>query len=276
VAPLLETKSLSRRFGGLVAVDAIDMQVAPGDIHGLIGPNGAGKTTLLNLVSGHLASTSGSIAFDGADLTRLPAERRAAAGVRRTFQNLKLFKEMSALDNVKVGLHAQTHCEMFHALLRTPFQKREEAGIDARAREALGLVGLLAVADRTAGGLPYGHQRLLEIARAVVAKPRLLLLDEPAAGLNSVESRRLAGLIKSIRATGITIVLVEHHMDVVMSTCDRITVLNYGRKLADGTPGEIRKHPEVIKAYLGKGSREGSRQQRAAGAKPGEVLRAAS
>jgi branched-chain amino acid transport system ATP-binding protein len=272
MAPLLETKSLSRRFGGLVAVDAVDMQIGPGDIHGLIGPNGAGKTTLLNLVSGHLASSSGAIAFGGKDLTRLPAERRAAAGIRRTFQNLKLFREMTALENVKVGLHAETRSEVLHALLRTPFQKREESAIDARARAALDLVGLLPLADQVAGGLPYGHQRLLEIARAVVAKPKLLLLDEPAAGLNSVESRRLVGLIKMIRDTGITILLVEHHMDVVMPTCDRITVLNYGRRLAAGSPADIRKHPEVIKAYLGKGSR----QQHAAGLKPGKMLRAAS
>jgi branched-chain amino acid transport system ATP-binding protein len=272
MAPLLETKSLSRRFGGLIAVDSVDMQIATSDIHGLIGPNGAGKTTLLNLVSGHLASTAGMIAFGAKDFTRLPTERRAAAGIRRTFQNLKLFREMTALENVKVGLHTESRSEVLHALLRTPFQRREESAIDVRAREALDLVGLLPIADQSAGSLPYGHQRLLEIARAVVAKPKLLLLDEPAAGLNSVESRGLVGLIKMIRDTGITILLVEHHMNVVMPTCDHITVLNYGRKLADGTPGEIRKHPEVIKAYLGKGSR----QQRAAGLKPAEALLAAS
>jgi branched-chain amino acid transport system ATP-binding protein len=271
MASLLETNSLSRRFGGLVAVDSIDLRIAAGDIHGLIGPNGAGKTTLLNLVSGHLASTAGTIAFDAKPITRLPAERRAAAGLRRTFQNLKLFREMTALENVKIGLHAETRSEVFRALLRTPFQKREESEIDARARAALDLVGLLPAAEQIAGSLPYGHQRLLEIARAVVAKPKLLLLDEPAAGLAGAESRRLVGLIKMIRDMGITILLVEHHMDVVMPTCDRITVLNYGRRLADGTPGEIRKHPEVIKAYLGKSSR----QRRATEPKPAEALRAA-
>jgi branched-chain amino acid transport system ATP-binding protein len=272
MAALLETKSLSRRFGGLVAVDSIDMRIVAGDIHGLIGPNGAGKTTLLNLVSGHLASTSGTIAFDRKDITRLPAERRAAAGLRRTFQNLKLFREMTTLENVKIGLHAETRSEVFHALLRTRFQRREESEIEARARAALDLVGLLSAADQAASSLPYGYQRLLEIARAVVAKPKLLLLDEPAAGLNGSESRRLGGLIKMIRDTGITILLVEHHMDLVMPICDRITVLNYGSRLADGTPSEIRKHPEVIKAYLGKSSR----QQRVGGQKPAEALRAAS
>jgi branched-chain amino acid transport system ATP-binding protein len=272
MASLLETRLLSRRFGGLVAVDAVDMQIATNDIHGLIGPNGAGKTTFLNLVSGHLASTAGAIMFGTESFTRLPAERRAAAGIRRTFQNLKLFRQMSALENVKVGLHTESRSELIHALLRTPFQKREESAIDARAREALDLVGLLPLADQPAGSLPYGHQRLLEIARGVVAKPKLLLLDEPAAGLNSAESRRLVDLVKRIRDSGITILLVEHHMNVVMPTCDRITVLNYGRKLADGTPAEIRSHPEVIKAYLGKGSR----QQRAAGRKPEEALLAAS
>jgi branched-chain amino acid transport system ATP-binding protein len=254
MAGLLAITSLTRRFGGLVAVDAVDLAIEPGSVHGLIGPNGAGKTTVLNLVSGHLAATSGAIAFDDKDIIRLAPERRAALGIRRTFQNLKLFREMSAVENVMVGLHAQTRSEVFHSLLRTPFQKTEEATILRRAREALDFVGLLAFADQPAGSLPYGHQRLLEIARAFVATPTLLLLDEPAAGLNGAESKRLVELIRRIRTTGITIMLVEHHMDVVMPTCDHITVLNYGRRLADGTPAEIRLHPEVIKAYLGKGS----------------------
>jgi branched-chain amino acid transport system ATP-binding protein len=194
--------------------------------------------------------------FDSKNIARLPPERRAAAGIRRTFQNLKLFRDMSALENVMVGLHAQTRSEVLRSLVRTPFQKAEEATIRQRAREALDFVGLAASAEQPAGSLPYGHQRLLEIARAFVARPRLLLLDEPAAGLGGGESRRLINLIRSIRAAGVTILLVEHHMDVVMPTCDRITVLNYGRRLADGTPAEIRRHPDVIKAYLGKGTAE--------------------
>jgi ABC-type branched-subunit amino acid transport system ATPase component len=271
MAPLLETAALSRRFGGLVAIDGVDLAIAAGAVHGLIGPNGAGKTTLLNLVSGHLAPSSGTITFEGRDITRPAPERRAAAGVRRTFQNLKLFREMTALANVMVGLHTQTRADIFHALARTPFQRREEAAIAARAREALDFVGLAAIADQPAGSLPYGHQRLLEIARAFVAKPKLLLLDEPAAGLNGAESRRLVDLIHSISATGITIMLVEHHMDVVMPTCDRITVLDYGRKLAEGTPAEIKRHPEVVKAYLGKALGE----RRARPSQVREVARAA-
>jgi ABC-type branched-subunit amino acid transport system ATPase component len=273
VLPFLQTAALSRRFGGLVAIDQVDLTIASGTVHGLIGPNGAGKTTLLNLVSGHLASSSGTVAFEGRDITRAPAERRAALGVRRTFQNLRLFREMTALENVMVGCHTQTRAEIFHALLRTGFQRREEASIAARAREALDFIGLPGIADQPAGSLPYGHQRLLEVARAVVAKPKLLLLDEPAAGLNGTESRRLVDLIRGIKATGITIMLVEHHMDVVMPTCDRITVLNYGRKLADGTPAEIKHHPEVVKAYLGKGSDQ-RRARRSDGI--GEGVRAAS
>jgi branched-chain amino acid transport system ATP-binding protein len=180
---------------------------------------------------------------------------------------------MTALENVMVGCHTQTRADILHALLRTGFQKREEAAITAKSRAALDFVGLLGIADQPAGSLPYGHQRLLEIARAFVATPKLLLLDEPAAGLNGTESRRLVDLIRAIKATGITIMLVEHHMDVVMPTCDRITVLNYGRKLADGTPADIKRHPEVVKAYLGKdfGRRRAKRSDGI-----GEVARAAS
>jgi len=251
---LLETKGLNRRFGGLVAVDGIDLTVAPGAVHGLIGPNGAGKTTLLNMLSGHLAPSGGTIAFAGRDITRLRPDLRAVAGIRRTFQNLKLFKEMTVLENVMIGLHCKTRAEMIHALLRTRFQRAEEASILERAHAALDFVGLADLADKLSGSLPYGHQRLLEIARAIVAEPRLLLLDEPAAGLNGPESKRLVSLIRRIQASGITIVLVEHHMDVVMPTCSAITVLNYGRLLANGAPAQIRRDPEVIRAYLGKGS----------------------
>jgi ABC-type branched-subunit amino acid transport system ATPase component len=250
--PLLELHALSRRFGGLVAVDAVDIAITPGEVHGLIGPNGAGKTTVLNLVSGHLRASSGRIGFETADVTRLTPDRRARRGIRRTFQNLKLFREMTALENVKVGLHTETRAEIFHSLLRTGRQQAEEQEIESRAREALDFVGLLSTAEVPGGSLPYGHQRLLEIARAIVSRPKLLLLDEPAAGLNGAEAGKLVDLIRRIRATGVTVMLVEHHMDVVMPTCDRITVLNYGRKLAEGTPAEIRRHPEVITAYLGK------------------------
>jgi branched-chain amino acid transport system ATP-binding protein len=257
---LLTVEGLSRHFGGLVAVNAVDMEIAAGSVHGVIGPNGAGKTTLLNLVSGHLPSTAGRIRFGGDDITRWATEKRARAGIRRTFQNLKLFREMTVLENVMVGMHGQTHCELWHALLRTPTQKDEERAIEQQAREALEFVGLSPMADLVAGTLSHGVQRMVEIARAIVAKPTLLLLDEPAAGLNRVESRRLVELIRAIRASGVTIMLIEHHMDVVMPTCDRITVLNYGKRLTDGTPADIRQHPEVIKAYLGGGSKLAARR----------------
>ncbi len=252
---LLQANGVTRRFGGLTAVGDVNLDVEAGTVHGLIGPNGAGKTTLLNMLSGHLVPTSGSLRLDGRDITRMRPAGRAAAGIRRTFQNLKLFREMTALENVMVGCHTRSGAEIVQALLRTRAQRREEAGIDAAARAALAFVGLPDAADQLAGSLPYGHQRLLEIARAVVAEPRLLLLDEPAAGLNAAESRRLVGLIRAIRGRGITVVLVEHHMDVVMPTCDAITVLHHGRRLAQGTPSFIRSHPEVVQAYLGASAR---------------------
>ena len=251
---LLRLDKLTRRFGGLVAVNAVDLAVAAGTVHGLIGPNGAGKTTLFNLVSGHLRPNGGTITFGGADATRWAPERRAVAGVRRTFQNLRLFREMTALGNVAVGLHAETRCEVLDALLRPPRQRREEAMVAERAREALDFVGLLPMAGLVAGSLPYGHQRLLEIARAIAGRPKLLLLDEPAAGLNNNEAGRLVELIGRIKATGTAVLLVEHHMQVVMRTCGAITVLNHGSRLAEGSPADIRAHPEVIAAYLGKGS----------------------
>jgi branched-chain amino acid transport system ATP-binding protein len=251
VTALLRTDQLTCRFDGLVAVGGVALSVKAGDVHGLIGPNGAGKTTLLNLISGHIRQTSGSIFFNEANIDGMPPERRAALGIRRTFQNLRLFREMTALENVMVGLHADTRSEVFHSLVRTSRQKLEERSIDERARKALHFVGLADSAETVAESLPYGHQRLLEIARAFVAKPKLILLDEPAAGLNGAEAGRLVGLIRRIQAAGITVVLVEHHVEVVMRACDHITVLNYGKQLADGSPAHIREHSGVIEAYLG-------------------------
>jgi branched-chain amino acid transport system ATP-binding protein len=253
MTPVLELQNVTKRFGGLIAVNAVNISVQGGEIRGVIGPNGAGKTTLLNLIGGQLSSSSGKIVFNGAEVCRLRPDKRARQGICRTYQNLKLFREMTVLQNVMVGLHATTHAEVIAALLRTSGQRREETQIVDASRRALSLVGLEKYESQVAASLAYGHRRLLEIARAIVSSPKLLLLDEPAAGLNMNEAANLVRLIERIGAEGITVVLVEHHIDVVMTVCQKITVLNYGRLLAEGSPEEIRKHPEVIEAYLGRG-----------------------
>lgn len=250
---VLELRSVTKRFGGLLAVNAVNISVQAGEIRGVIGPNGAGKTTLLNLIGGQLSSSNGKIVFNGTEVCRLRPDQRARQGICRTYQNLKLFREMTVLQNVMVGLHATTHAEVMTALLRTGGQRREETQIADASCRALSIVGLDKYESHVAASLAYGHRRLLEIARAIVSSPKLLLLDEPAAGLNMNEAANLVRLIERISAERITVVLVEHHMDVVMTVCRRITVLNYGRLLAEGSPEEIRKHPEVIEAYLGRG-----------------------
>ncbi len=251
MSALLHVEGLTRRFGGVVAVDDLSFEVASGEIVGLIGPNGAGKTTVINLLSGLLPPTSGAITFGGARLDRLPPHRIAAAGMVRTYQNIRLFGGLSALDNVIVGMHARTRASFAARLLFAPSVRREEARTREEAARLLERVYLGRRADARATSLPYGEQRRLEIARALAVQPRLLLLDEPAAGMNPAEMAQLSTLLRSLRDEGQTILLIEHNMPVVMGVCDRVVVLNFGRKIAEGTPQAIGRDREVIAAYLG-------------------------
>ena len=249
---LLTLNQVTRRFGGLVAVDRVSMRIEAGEIYGLIGPNGAGKTTILDLVSGLTRPSSGHIELAGENVTGLRADRLAAMGIRRTFQNLKLFNELTVLQNVMIGLHASGRAGVVEAIVGGRRHRREERAMRAASLAVLDAVGLSERSNQRAAALSYGHRRRLEIARALVAEPRLLLLDEPAAGLNPSEATGLVDLIARINEQGVTILLVEHHMDVIMASCSRITVLNYGRKLAEGVPAEIRADENVIEAYLGR------------------------
>ncbi len=256
--PLLRVAGLTRTFRGLKAVDGVDLAVEPGTVHGLIGPNGAGKTTFFNLVSGVLVPDAGTVALDGAPLDGLSTYRRTARGLARTFQNIRMFTDASALENVMTGMHSRLASGLPAILGRLPGFRREEREAAAEAQALLGLVGLGGAAARRAGDLPYGDQRRLEIARALAARPKLLLLDEPAAGMNPAETASLVPLLRRLVAERrLTLLLVEHDMKFVMSLCDRITVMNFGRRIADGTPREIREHPAVIEAYLGHGRQAG-------------------
>jgi branched-chain amino acid transport system ATP-binding protein len=248
---LLEVEGLTVRFGGLTAVNGVSFAVDAGAIVGLIGPNGAGKTTCFNLITGFMPPSGGDVRFDGRRLTGLPPDRIARAGVVRTFQKTSLFPRLSVHDNVMIGQQARLTPRVWPALARTAAQRREMAALRERADEVLELVAMSAARDVPAGALSYGEQRHLAIAIALASRPALLLLDEPAAGLTPAESRRLMDLIDQIRRGGITVLLVEHDMKVVMGICERIVVLDHGQKIAEGAPWQIRADPEVIRVYLG-------------------------
>jgi branched-chain amino acid transport system ATP-binding protein len=248
---LLEVDDVTIRFGGLTALESVTFDIREGEILGLIGPNGAGKTTCFNVMTGVYQATSGRVLFDGAPLAKLKRHKITRLGIARTFQNIRLFKSMTVLENVMVGADAHSKVGFWDALLRTPRHRRSEAEATTRAKELLKLVGIRARHDELAANLSYGDQRRLEIARAMATGPKLLCLDEPAAGFNPAEKLKLMDLIRRVRDEGYTVLLIEHDMRLVMGVTDRIVVLEFGRKIAEGAPAEIRDNPAVIAAYLG-------------------------
>ncbi|NYZ14987.1 ABC transporter ATP-binding protein [Azospirillum sp. RWY-5-1] len=248
---MLRVEGLSREFGGVLAVADLSFTIAAGTVHSIIGPNGAGKTTLFNLITGVYRPSGGRVLFDGRDVTGMAPYRLAALGLSRTFQNLQIFMNMTAVENVMVGRHRHLDTRLLPALLRLPSLVRRDHAAADRAAELMRAVGLERYVGTDAASMPYGALKRLEIARALAAEPKLLLLDEPAAGLNATEKKEIGAVIRRIADTGITVVLVEHDMKMVMGLSDHILALNYGRKLAEGRPEEVARDPDVVAAYLG-------------------------